>query len=32
MYLQGVKITKTRGFEPVNVVGKWKRKYRVSTA
>ncbi|MBE9229899.1 hypothetical protein IQ264_31350 [Phormidium sp. LEGE 05292] len=28
MLAQGVKLTKTKGFSPVNIVGKWKRKYR----
>jgi hypothetical protein len=32
LYLQGVKITKTKGFGPINLVGKWKRKYRGWTA
>jgi hypothetical protein len=32
LYLQGVKITKTKGFGSINLVGKWKRKYRGWTA
>ena len=32
LYYQGVKVTKTKGFCPVNIVGKWKRKYRGMTA
>lgn len=32
LYYQGVKVTKTKGFHPVNIVGKWKRKYRGMTA
>ena len=32
LYYQGVKVTKTKGFCPINVVGKWKRKYRGMTA
>ena len=32
LYYQGVKVTKTKGFYPINVVGKWKRKYRGMTA
>lgn len=31
LYYQGVKVTKTKGFFPVNVAGKWKRKYRGMT-
>ena len=31
-YYQGVKVTKTKGFQPVNIVGKWKRKYQGVTA
>ncbi len=32
LYLQGVKITKTNGFGPINLAGTWKRKYRGWTA
>ena len=32
LYYQGVKVTKTKGFYPINIVGKWKRKYRGMTA
>lgn len=28
VYLEGVKLTKNKGFSPANIVGKWKRKYR----
>ena len=28
VYHQGVKVTKTKGFCPFNLVGKWKRTYR----
>lgn len=27
-YYQGVKLTKTKGFGPVNIIGKWKKNYR----
>jgi hypothetical protein len=27
-YSQGIKVTKTRGFAGINLVGKWKRNYR----
>lgn len=27
-YYQGVKVTKTKGFTGVNIVGKWRKKYR----
>lgn len=32
LYYQGVKVTKTKGFCPINIVGKWKRTYRGMTA
>lgn len=28
LYLEGVKITKTKGFSPANIAEKWKRQYR----
>ncbi|MFB2835362.1 IS4 family transposase [Floridanema evergladense] len=28
VYLKGVKVTKNKGFNPANIAGKWKRKYR----
>jgi hypothetical protein len=28
LYLEGVKLTKNKGFSPANIVGKWKGKYR----
>lgn len=28
VYLEGIKVTKKKGFNPANIVGKWKRKYR----
>jgi hypothetical protein len=28
LYYEGVKVTKTRGFSNINIVGKWKRNYR----
>ena len=30
IYLKGVKLTNSKGFSPVNIIGKWRRKYRVS--
>ena len=27
VYYQGVKVTKTKGFAPVNITAKWKRTY-----
>lgn len=28
IYLEGVRLTKSKGFEKANIVGKWQRKYR----
>jgi len=27
-YYQGIKITKTKGFGPINIAGKWKKTYK----
>lgn len=32
LYLQGIKVTKTKGFKNVNLACKWKRKYKGWTA
>jgi Transposase DDE domain len=32
IYLQGVKLTKSKGFKPANIAAKWKGKYRGCTA
>lgn len=32
LYLKGVKVTKTQGFDKINIAAKWKRKYRGWTA
>jgi hypothetical protein len=32
LYLKGVKVTKTKGFDNINIAAKWKRKYRGWTA
>ncbi|HBS70718.1 MAG TPA: IS4 family transposase [Cyanobacteria bacterium UBA11149] len=32
IYLKGVKLTKSKGLAPANIIGKWPRKYRGSLA